>query len=84
MGLKIRDRIISTEGKSIKEVLSDVAISSGLDVITFLLCLAAVQTGIFRPLRMTSNIHVIDSVCGGICVIISGSTSSLPLTCDQA
>ena len=77
LGLKIRNRIISTEGKSVRVDLADVAISSGLGLITFPLCLAALQTGIFRPLRMTSNIYVIGSVCGGISVLISGSTSSL-------
>ena len=77
LGLKIRNRIISTEGKSTKVNLADVALSSGLGVITFPLCLGALQTGIFRPLRMTSNIRVIGSVCGGISVLISGGTASL-------
>ena len=77
LGLKIRNRIISTEGKFIKVDLADLALSSGLGVITFPLCLAALQTGISRPLRMTSNIRVIGSVCGGLSVLISGSTSSL-------
>lgn len=77
LGLKIRNRIISTEGKSVRVDLADVALSSGLGVITFPLCLGALQTGIFRPLRMTSNIRVIGSVCGGISVLISSSTASL-------
>lgn len=77
LGLKICNRIISTEGKSVRVDLTDVAISSGLSIITFPFCLAALQSGIFRPLRMTSNIRVVGSVCGGISVLISGSASSL-------
>ena len=77
LGLKIRDRIISTEGKSIEVNLADMALSSGLSAITFPLCLGAFQSGIFRPLRMTSNIRVIGSVCGGISVLISSSAASL-------
>ena len=53
------------------------ALSSGLSGITFPLCLGAFQSGIFRPLRMTSNIRVIGSVCGGISVLISSSAASL-------
>lgn len=77
LGLKIRDRIISTEGTSIEVNLADMALSSGLSVITFPLCLGAFQSGIFRPLRMTSNIRVIGSVCGGFSVLISSSAASL-------
>ena len=77
LGLKIRNRIISTEGKCIKVNLADVALSSGLGIMTFPLCLGVLQTGVFRPLRMTSNIRVIGSFCGGISVLISGGAASL-------
>ena len=77
LGFKIRNRIISTEGKSIEVNLTDVALSSGLGMVTFPLSLGALQTCFFRPLRMTSNIRVIGSVCGGISVLISSSTASL-------
>ena len=77
LGLKIRNRIISTEGKSLKVNLADVALSSGVGIMTFPLCLGALQTGVFRPLRMTSNIRVIGSFCGGISVLIAGSAASL-------
>ena len=77
LGLKIRTRIISTEGKSIEVNLADVALSTGVGIMTFPLCLGALQTGVFRPLRMTSNIRVIASFCGGLSVLIAGSTASL-------
>ena len=77
LGLKIRNRIISTEGKSLKVNLADVALSSGVGIMTFPLCLGALQTGVFRPLQMTSNIRVIGSFCGGISVLIAGSAASL-------
>lgn len=77
LGLKIRNRIISTEGKSIEVNLADVALSTGVGIMTFPLCLGALQTGAFRPLRMTSNIRVIGSFCGGLSVLIAGSTASL-------
>ena len=77
LGLKIRKRVISTEGKSIKVNLADVALSTGVGIMTFPFCLGALQTGVFRRLRMTSNIRVVGSVCGGISVLISGGTASL-------
>ena len=77
LGLKIRNRISSTEGKSIEVNLSDVALSTGVGIMTFPLCVGALQTGVFRPLRMTSNIRVIGSVCGSISALISGGAASL-------
>ena len=77
LGLKIRNRISSTDGKSIEVNLSDVALSTGVGIMTFPLCVGALQTGVFRPLRMTSNIRVIGSVCGSISVLISGGAASL-------
>ncbi|KAL9962377.1 hypothetical protein ACROYT_G031473 [Oculina patagonica] len=77
LGVKIRRRVLLTEGKSTRVDDIDVALSSTLGGITFPLCLGAFQTGIFRPLRITSNLRLIGSVCGGISLFISGSTASL-------
>ena len=75
--VKIRRRITSAEAKSTRMDYVDVAFSSALGGITFPLCLGALQSGIFRPLRITSNLRLVGSVCGGISAFISGSTASL-------
>ena len=77
LGVKIQRRIVSTEGKSTQVDTIDAALSCALGGVTFSLCLGALQTGIFRPLRITSNLRPIGSVCGGISLFISGSTASL-------
>ncbi|KAJ7376366.1 hypothetical protein OS493_035111 [Desmophyllum pertusum] len=77
VGDKIWCRIISNEGKFTEVNLTDAALSSALGGVTFPLCLGALQTVFFRPLRITSNLRLIGCVCGSFSLLISGSTASL-------
>lgn len=74
---KIRDRIVYPENKCSKIHLADAALSTVIGGITFPLCLGFLQSGIFRPFRITSNLRVFSSLCGSISTIIAGSSASL-------
>ena len=76
-GEKIWSRFSSKEGKFEIVHLSDAVLSSVIGGITFPLCLGALQTGIFRPLRITSNLRMIGPICGCFSLIISGGTASM-------
>ena len=77
IGDRIWDRIILTEKSCTQVHVADTALSSALAGITFPLCLGVLQTGLFRPLRVTSNRWFIGPVCGCISLFISGSAASL-------
>ena len=78
----LRDKIwhcaTSSEEKSIRIYLSDALFSSTVAGITFPVFLGCLQTGIFRPLRISSNL-LFAPVCGCISVFISGGCASLLL-----
>lgn len=78
----LRDKIwhgaTSSEEKSIRIYLSDALFSSAVAGITFPVFLGCLQTGIFRPLRISSNL-LFAPVCGCISVFISGGCASLLL-----
>lgn len=58
-------------------LVADAAVSTAVGGMTFPLCLGLLQRGIFRPLRMTSNIRILSSLCGSMSIVVAGSTSSL-------
>ena len=77
IGGRIWDHIVLTEKSCTQVHVADAALSSALTGITLPLCLGVLQTGLFRPLRGTSNRWFIGPVCGCISLFISGSTASL-------
>ena len=74
---KFCNHILYSENKSMEVLVADAALSTAVGGMTFPLCLGLLQRGIFRPLRMTSNIRILSSLCGSMSVVIAGSTSSL-------
>ena len=77
IGDNIWNRVVLTEKKCTKAHMADAALASALSGITFPLSLGVLQTGLFRPLRITSNLRFIGSFCGSVSVLISGSTACL-------
>ncbi|XP_044181512.1 uncharacterized protein LOC122962460 [Acropora millepora] len=74
---KFCNHILYSENKSMEVLVADAAVSTAVGGMTFPLCLGLLQRGIFRPLRMTSNIRILSSLCGSMSIVVAGSTSSL-------
>ena len=77
VGGRIWNRVLFTEENCTQMHVADAVLPSTLGGITFPLCLGVLQKGLFRPLRITSNLRIIGSICGGISVIIAGTTASI-------
>ena len=75
-GDKIWSRVVSTEQKCTQVDMADAVLATALSGITFPLCLGILQTGLFRPLRITSNRRFIGSAFGTVSLLVSGSTAS--------
>lgn len=77
VGDRIWNRVLSTGENCTQIHVADTVLPSALGGMAFPLCLGVLQKGLFRPLRITSNLRIIGSVCGGVSVIIAGTTASL-------
>lgn len=75
-GDKIWSRVVSIEQKCTQVDMADAVLATALSGITFPLCLGVLQTGLFRPLRITSNRRFIGSAFGTVSLLVSGSTAS--------
>ena len=65
-GDKIWSRVVSTDQICTQVDMADAVLATALSEITFPLCLGVLQTGLFRPLMITSNRRFIGSAFGTI------------------